>query len=409
MSLDLTAFDAALKQHYTSDMVEDMVYKDNPYLALVPKMEQFGGRNLPIPIVYGNPRGRSRSFAQAKSRSGSTSSKITDFLLTRKKDYGIATIDNETMLASEGDANAFMSAATTEIDGIINSITRNLAISLYRTEAGSIGQISVEPAENASTFNILYKNIDEITNVEVDDVHNIWDQPSSGTQKNSDGALTDFIVVAVNRSTGVVTYTGTYSASGTIAADDYIFNKGDRGQSISGLEDWIPTVAPTSTLFYGVDRSVDPTRLAGQRFDGSAMPIEEALIEGDALVCREGFKLSHYFMNTSNLASLKKSLGSKVQYVNLQANPRISFPGVVVDGSKGPIVVVGDQNCQADRIYGVNFDYVKLYSIGKAVRVLDTDGLQMLRQSDDDGVEVRYGGYVNQGIRAPGSFANIQL
>ena len=52
MSLDLTSFDAALKQHYTSENVENMVYMDNPLFALVAKYEEFGGRNLPIPLIY---------------------------------------------------------------------------------------------------------------------------------------------------------------------------------------------------------------------------------------------------------------------------------------------------------------------------------------------------------------------
>ena len=46
MSLDMTSFASALKQHYTSDRVENMVYADNPLLALMPKYEQFGGKNL---------------------------------------------------------------------------------------------------------------------------------------------------------------------------------------------------------------------------------------------------------------------------------------------------------------------------------------------------------------------------
>lgn len=53
MALDMTSFQSALKQHYTNDRVENTVYKDNPLLALMPKYEQFGGKNLPIPIIYG--------------------------------------------------------------------------------------------------------------------------------------------------------------------------------------------------------------------------------------------------------------------------------------------------------------------------------------------------------------------
>lgn len=409
--MDLTAYDAALKQHYTNDRVEDMVYKDNPFFALVPKMERFGGKNLPIPIIYGNPTGRSKTFstAQTKGATANSGSKIDDFVLTRVKDYGVATIDNETILSSEGDANAFMEAAVTEIDGIINALTRSLAINLTRTSAASIGQVNAEPSENASTFQVTMKDVEEITNVEVGQVHLIYSALSGGSQRSSDGSDVDFPVAAVNRSSGVITYTGTYDSSGTIAADDYIFNDGDRGLGVSGLEDWLPATAPDSTAFFGVDRSVDVTRLGGLRLDGSSMPIEEALIKADSLVCREGFKLSHFFMNHRALADLKKSLGSKVQYVNLAANPRISFPGVIVDGSKGPIKCVGDHNFPDNRIFGLNLDFIKFYSIGKAVRVVDTDGLSMLRQSSDDGVEARYGFYGNLGIRAPGSNINVQI
>lgn len=378
---------------------------------MVPKYEKFGGRNLPLPIIYGNPVGRSKTFSTAQSAGGTSGSgsKITQFTLTRVKDYGVATIDNETMLASEGDANAFIEAATTEIDGIINAVTRSLAINLYRTSAASIGQVLAEPAETASTFTLTLKNIEDISVAEVGEEHVIWSALSGGAQRISETGDDEWTVAAVNRSTGVITYTGNYDANGTIAADDYIFKQGDRGLGISGLEDWIPYATPGATGFFGVDRSVDPTRLGGQRLDGSSMPIEEALIEGDAIVCREGMKITHYFMSHRALRDLKKSLGSKVQYVNLAANPRISFPGVIVDGNKGPIKVVGDHNCPDNRIHGVNFDYMKFYSLGKAVRVLDTDGLQMLRQSSDDGVECRYGFYGNLGCRAPGSNVTIQI
>src|SRR3954465_7254128 len=108
--LNLTTFDAVLKQHYTNDRVEDMVYKMNPLLALIPKMEDFGGRNLPIPIIYGNPQGRSKTFTNAQTRGGLTSSKVTDFVLTRVRDYSIATIDNETMKASKNNEDAFLEA-----------------------------------------------------------------------------------------------------------------------------------------------------------------------------------------------------------------------------------------------------------------------------------------------------------
>jgi len=406
MALDLTSFDAALKQHYTSDMVQNMVYKDNPFLALVAKYEDFGGRNLPIVLIYGNPQNRSATFATAQA--GTSNSKLEDFILTRVKDYSIATIDNETLEASKGNANAFMEAATVEIDGSINSLTRSVAISLFRDSSGYVGQLSAEPAEVASPFVIQLKSAEDVTNFELGQVLVIYAAKSGGSARTSNGATASFPIVGINRSTGALTVTGAYDASGNIAADDYIFVNGDRGLKISGMEGWVPASAPTSAAFFGVDRSVD-TRLGGLRLNGTSLPIEEALINGASLCAREGGKIDHFFMSYGKYAELEKALGSKVQYIDLKVNPEVGFRGIMVNGPRGPIKCIPDQNCPATTVFGVQLNSWKLYSLGKAVRVIDSDGLQMLRQSSADGVEVRYGFYGNLGCNAPGHNINISV
>lgn len=410
MTLDMTSFDAALKQHYTDERVENMVYMDNPFFALVSKYEEFGGRNLPIPLIYGNPQGRSKSFSQAQTQSTASESQIVDFVLTRAKDYSIATVDNETLEASKGNANAFMEAATTEIDGAINSLTRSLAINLFRDSSAFLGQVSAEPTEAADTT-ITMKSSGDITNIEVGQVIVIWSAKSGGSQRTIDGSTTDLTVDSVNRSAGTFTATGqAYDASGTIAADDFIFIKGDRGSGLEGLEGWCPETAPTSgDSHFGVDRSVDVTRLGGLRYDGSSDPIEEALIEGASQVAREGGKPDHAFLSYSKYSELEKALGSKVHYVDLKMSPEVGFRGILVNGPRGPIKVIPDQNCPDDVCFMVQLNTWKLYSLGKAVRVIDTDGLQMLRQASADGVEVRYGFYGNLGCRAPGFNIRIKL
>jgi hypothetical protein len=401
MALDLTSFEAALKDHYTDEAVLDLVYSDRPFLALIKKYEEFGGRVLPIPIIWGNPQGRSATFSNAQTRGAASASKISDFVLTRVRDYQIVTIDEETLRASEGNANAWMEARTTEIDGGINNLSNSLASAMFRKSSGAIGQVLAEPSNSASTFSVTLKSASDVASFSVGQILVIWSAESGGSQRNSDGSDDEWEVAGVNRTTGVLTLTGTYDGSGTIAADDYIFVEGDRGNRMAGLLDWLPPSAPSSTAFFGVDRSVD-TRLGGLRSDGSNKPIEEALIDAASLVAREGGKPTHVVMSFEKYAELEKSLMGKVQYIDLKVSAEVGFRGIVITGPKGPIKVLADQNCPSGYAFMLQLDTWKLYSLGKAVSVTDTDGLTMLRQASADGVEIRMAFYGNLGCAAPG-------
>lgn len=415
MSLDMTSFDAALKEHYNEQRVMNLVYKNNPLFALMPKYEDFGGRNYRLPLIYGNPQGRSATFTRAQTRGALTNSKVEDFVLTRVKNYSIATIDNETLEASKGNANAFMEAATVEIDGAINAITRDFAIDQYRSGFGDKGVIG-----SISSATIQLATVDDVTNFELGQELDLSASQSSNGLRAYGSSGNGLIITAIDRHTGILTFafnvTDSTNGIPTATAGDYIFVRGDRQDSstptafkISGLEAWIPSSSPSSSSFFSVNRTLDATRLAGQRFDGTGLPIEEALIEGASLAAREGGHPDHAFMNYAKYASLEKALGSKVQYIDLKVDADIMFRGIIVQGPNGPIKVIPDQNAPANRCYMLQLDTWKLYSLGKAVRVLDTDGLQMLRQSSADGVEVRWGGYLQMGCAAPGYNCNIQL
>ena len=403
-ALSATGFAAALKQHYTDERIENMVYKDNPFLAMVAKYEDFGGENLKLPIKYGNPMGRSANFTTAQSNV--TGGNIKAFLLTRIKDYAIAQIENEVLEASKGNANAFLEAAVFAIDGSIQAATRSLAVALYGNGKGSIGIVSTSDATT-----ITLATTQDITNFEVD-MKLVASNVESGT---GTGVATAQSVTAINRDTGVLTMSGNPSTGGFDAAD-YLFVEGDYATDstallkVSGLGAWLPSTAPGSTdSFFNVNRSADVDRLGGIRFDASSLPLEEGLIGAAARAARAGGKPDYCFMNYSNFADLEKALGSKVAYVEKNIKPEIGFRGILIHGPRGPINVIPDQNCPNGVAYMIQMDVWKLYSLGKAPRILSGDGLKQLRVYNADAIEVRVGYYGQLGCRAPGWNVRIGL
>ena len=182
---------------------------------------------------------------------------------------------------------------------------------------------------------------------------------------------------------------------------------------VSGLGAWIPSTAPAAgDAYWGVDRSKDVTRLAGVRFDGSSESIEEALIDGAALVAREGGMPDYCFMNFTSYAALEKSLGAKVQYVDVKHEEAdIAFAGIRVHAPYGPITVIPDRNCPPQTAYLLQLDTWKFRSLGKAPHILTygLEGLEGLRVGAADALEIRIGYYGNLICNAPGWNCRVTL
>lgn len=400
--LDLTAMNAALKELYDGQVVENLVYADNPFLAMIPKKTDFGGKYKPIPIIIGNSQGRSATFVNAQNNQ--TAAVIDSFLLTRVSDYSIATIDNQTMLASKTDKMAFLEGAKVVIDGAISQLVDSLAGAMFRNGTGSIGQIS-----SITTGVIQLADVNSVTQFEL----NMTLQAAATDGATPVSALG--YVIAVDRSLGKITVAS--SGIGGIAATPtswttnyYLLVQGDSNAKMQGLLSWLPTSAPAATSFFGVDRSVDTVRLGGVRFDGSAEPIEEALIDCSSLLAREGGKPDVCIMNYTSWGALEKSLGTKVVYVDAKGPADIMFRGIMVNGANSQIKVFPDRSQTKQRAHLLTMKNWCLNSLGDAPQILRYgDGLEMLRVANADAAEVRVGYYANMSCNAPGWSANLTL
>lgn len=399
---DLTAANAALKELYDGQVIENLVYEDNPFLAMVPKKTDFGGKYKPIPIITGVSQGRSSTFANAQTNQSAV--QIESFLLTRVSDYSIATIDNQTMLASRTDKMAFLEGSKVVIDGAVRSLTLSLASALFRSGTGTIGKIS-----SISTGVITLVNAADVVQFEINQVLQA-NATDGGTPRAALG-----YVIAVNRSSGTVTVAssglgGSAATPTSWAASDFLLVQGDNNLKIKGLDAWLPATAPSATTFFGVDRSVDTVRLGGVRYDGSAQSIEEALIDASSLLAREGGKPDVAVMSFASYSALEKALGSKVQYVDMKGPAEIAFRGITINGANSMIKCFPDRNCPPLTCYLLQMNTWCLESLGDAPQILRySDGNEMLRVYNADSAELRVAYYAQLRTNAPGWNARVTL
>lgn len=384
MSATITTADKILKYVYTSKALQNAVYKDNPLLAMMPKAGGFDGRSLIHAITYGNSNARNAQFAVAQSLAavngavgnGVGAAMATDsgynrdvnFTITRQKNYAMWSIENELVLAASGkNPGAFVSSITHLLDGTLQTLNNNFGLDVYGDATGALGQIT-------NVASLVFTVGEAVTQFEV----GMALVASNGSTKTAairgTTTATPMIVTAVDRSAGKITVDANTDAAAT---NDWLYIAGDRSTSaitaysarskIAGLDAWNPVTAPAGgDSFFGVDRSVDVTRLSGLRLDISALGPEEGYITALAAQAREGGSPGHIFTSFTDEKNIKLALGSRVDAEYSQVGD-IGFESIRLRGPKGTVRIFADRSAPVGYARLLQMDTWELKHLGDFV------------------------------------------
>jgi hypothetical protein len=402
-TLDVTLAASMLKEYYSNQRVAKLTYDSHPFYAMVNKIKKFEGELYPLPMRITNPQGRSNTFSSAQGNK--QPSRYRTFNLTRKKDYSIASIETEAILASASNPGAFLKLGTAEIDGALDSLGRSLSFACFGNGSGAIGTVASTTA--AAAGQIALSDVEEIVKFEVGQTIEVR---SGATVRVFSTGVTEGLVTGVDRDNGVITTDALIDGTTTIAANDTINVVGDYDAKLTGLQGWIPSSAPTSgDSFFGVDRSIDATRLAGVRIASSSKPLDEAFTDAARRIDREGLGSPDYgFINYAKYAALEKTLGSRVRYNEVEV-AGIGFKGIEVNGPRGTFTIMSDRDCSTADAFLLDMSTWGLYSLGEPAMIVDIDGNRMLREATADAHEVRCASYSQLGCDAPGASGRMNF
>ncbi len=414
---------AALKELYKNDKeyMQDLVYKENPLFALLPKDESpdgFAGKYIPVPLEYGTPQGRDHNFALAQSQQTPTS--LASFFVYVIQDYQLVTITNLLMEQTKSNAGAFVDEAKLQIDGGFRTLSNNIAFELFgdgSATRGFVGAGGTNPS--GTTYVIPLSNAQAIVQFEVGMTLINYTYAAGVISALS---ATTASIIAVDRANGIITVLASGADASWIAAGKALGVNGDviagavstgTALALSGLAAWIPVATPSNTdSFWGVNRSVDSTRLAGLRYNASSYTIEEGITNALAFTNREGARPDLCIIDFASYAALVNSLGAKVQYVQVKHDEvEVAFEGIIFQSAYGRVTILADRSCPAQTAYLLTMDTWKLRSLGKVPHILTygMEGLEGLRVGNADALEVRIAYYGNLVCRAPGRNCVIQL
>jgi hypothetical protein len=407
MPFSMTDLGKVLKRRYFSGGIPDATLKKFPFFALVPKDNSFAGQYLQVPIKYAK-QPRSRDFTQAQANTGNP--KWDSWLIDVVPDYVDAQVPREAVLRCKGDKSAFVSMFADVIDDGISVIDENTAGNLFRDSGGARGQLSTGAV--AATFVTL-----------ADVTQEVMFEPGMVVRvsANADGTAIEVGSVTlgqVDRELGRI-----YTSNGnnwnhatnipTIAASMYVYVDGDQTKGISGLPSWLLAAAPTAGVtFFNVDRYVD-TRLYGTYYDGSTLPIEEAIKRGCAKAARRGGTIDYVFVSPDDYQDLEISLlnGNMLRRQTAKTEDgAYGFEGIQIATGSGFATVLSDPKCPKDTAWALEMNTWKLTYMGPKVgtTIIDEDG-QMIRTYNADSFDIRCGNWCQLFCTKPGNNARIKL
>jgi hypothetical protein len=416
-------FQPYLKNMWHKGRIVDLTMRDKPVLSMLQNPQDFYGDDQKVNLKHRNPMGRSANSvkAQANARSG----RGVRFSSTRVSNHQSVFVSNEVMEASSNDMGALVSAIDDQMEGAVENLVNEVSWGIFRSGGGTRGQITTTPtvgSSGAPDFLGLSLRVTRFFEVGMTLKAGTTDGTTATTFRTTP---TTAEVTGVDRDNDVLYFANNTFASTNWAVNDYLSVDGDidettlLGKYISGFAAWIPRVRPLSTdNFKGVNRSVDPTRLAGLYYDAVAkgQSPENAIIYTAGILNDAGGKPDIVAMSSRRWTDIAINLGQRVVYQDISgrdATAALTFRSIVLPaagGKGGNVKLVADPSCQDDDMWMLELDSWKWHTLKDWPRINIHNGNQMLDPGTaTDDVELRWVYRGNLECTAPGHNARIRV
>ena len=367
-----------LKTFYAKEGVQNLLFRNSPVLKKIGKT-RVEGKEQAFSALYGFGGAVSSDYTVALNNAANQAKNV-EFKVTPGQLFSVYQMNAKEIQASLTRRGAYMKVAGNKHFAATEGMRKSLAAAFY---GRGYGEIAVLGSANAAIV-AAGSTAADITITLPEDAIMKFDVGSKLAIKTSVAATSESAVITVTAIDGAnvtgrlaAAYAG---ASGTdiVAIAGSIDVSGNPLMPM-GLGGWLPIVANRTgaswtsyigTKFFEVTRSINPDRLAGQFYDGSAVNEKKVLAvqkllkkvrragsKADIIILNDDdwFDMSQeiestntYFTQTSTKSSKKASVG----FGDLSASFSTNFIENIVD----------DPYCPKGQFYILDSDTVELWS-----------------------------------------------
>lgn len=368
-STTMATVDSILKEIYEPKL-QDQLQSDVKTLRRIEKTSEgvtndVGGKYVTFPVrVRRNhgvgARGENEPLPDPKTQKYAAARVGLKYL------YGLISLTGQTMKLANTNTQAFSSALSEEVDGMRETLAKDMNRQVYGTSAGILATIPTGSGSAQTT--------QAVANAQYLEPGMVVDVLSS------DGSVTRASKVEIDSISGT---TVTFSAAFDTTDDDIITRWRSYNKEIVGFEE---IVSDTGTLF-NIDPSVEPVWKSTVNHNSD---VNRALSEGMMIKLVDDIKTVSGKFPTVFFTTL----GVRRSYFNLLSQQRRyagetkkfpgGFEGLSFTTDDGDIPVVSDTDCQPNRMYAINEKRIKLYREGDW-EFMDEDGSKWQRVITPEG------------------------
>ena len=393
------------------DEVTDYQYEDEPYYAMVEKDTSWEGLYTIVTVKTAHAGGRSAKFGKAKANKKAAS--FHKMQIETSDNFALWSVDNKLITLTRSQRGSLVRALTDATSDAQSRFKHSTAWMLWRNGGGSIGKIASAGISGATC---TLDNPDDIRNFEEGDTIEFADDDGVAAGGVYSGTL---VVSSIDEDNGILTFDDNLSAITGLAAGDFLFQEGDYNAALYGVPAYVTLDDPGSsgvpTSVWGMSRSTFMTRLAGHRFTGATLQVQEEIKKALTTAFRRRCRVTHLFMAPEVFNDLEMSLEGNRRYADEKIG-RVGFTGIEFTSQSGktvkcfpePNIPLGLNGGRL--VFGLALDTFKLHTAEEWPMWLTSDGeKKFLTEENANAREGRIGGYGQHYTRSPGDNFVLEL